>query len=81
MIAVAARKKPVDVNAEIMTVYDVAQYLRVSVSTIYRLADRREIPGFKLARDWRFSRKSIESWMVEKQKTSQTAVYPPRKKS
>jgi len=72
---VVARKKAVDVDAEIMTVYDVAAYLRVSVSTVYRMATRREIPGFKLARDWRFSRKTIEDWMAEKQTTSTTAVY------
>jgi excisionase family DNA binding protein len=76
----SARKRPLDLDAEIMTVREVSKYLRVSVSTVHRLADRHELPAFKVTHDWRFSRKSIEGWMLEKQKTSRTAVYPPRTK-
>lgn len=61
----AARKKPPDPEAEIMTVREVADYLRISVSTVYRLANRHELPGFKVG-DWRFSRKTLEEYMRQR---------------
>jgi excisionase family DNA binding protein len=42
---------------------EVAKLLRVHPSTIYRLLRRRELPGFKVGRDWRFHHESIERWM------------------
>jgi len=72
-----ARKIPMDPDAEIMTVHELAEYLRVSISTIYRLAERHELPGFKVG-DWRFYRASVDAWMVQQAKVSKTAIYPPR---
>ncbi len=66
-----------DPDAEIMTVHELAEYLRVSISTIYRLAERHELPGFKVG-DWRFHRASVDAWMVQQAKVSKTAIYPPR---
>lgn len=51
---------------EIMTVKDVAVYLQVHESTIYRLLKRREIPAFKLGSDWRFRRATIFKWIAGK---------------
>lgn len=50
-----------------MTVRDVATYLNVNEKTVYRLAQRRELPGFKVAGAWRFRPEDIERW-VEAQK-------------
>lgn len=49
----------------VMTLAEVAQYLRVHPSTIYRLLKDRRLPGFKLGRDWRFSRDQIDVWCKE----------------
>jgi excisionase family DNA binding protein len=49
----------------IMTVGEVARFLRVHPSTIYKLLRRREIPGFKVGSDWRFIRESIGRWATE----------------
>ena len=57
-----ARKKLPDPDPEIMTAGEVADYLRVSVSTVYRLAKRRELAGFKVG-DWRFSRRTLDDWI------------------
>lgn len=65
MIAVGARKKPMHLDAEILTVREVSKYLRVSISTVYRLAERHDIPGFKIATDWRFSRALLDRYMRE----------------
>ena len=49
----------------IMTVEDVAEYLQVHPSTIYRLLKRKRIPAFKLGSDWRFNRESIDHWRID----------------
>ena len=49
-----------------MTVREVATYLNVNEKTVYRLAQKRELPGFKVAGAWRFRREDIDRW-IEKQ--------------
>ncbi len=48
---------------EIMTVADVARYLRCHPSSIYRLLKQRQIPAFRLGTDWRFRRSDIDRWI------------------
>ena len=52
---------------KVMTVPEVAEYLRVHTSTIYRLVNRRQLPAFKIGSDYSFDRDAIENWMVEQQ--------------
>lgn len=49
-----------------MTVRDVAGFLNVDEKTIYRLAQRSELPGFKVAGTWRFKKDDIERWIEER---------------
>lgn len=44
-----------------MTVRQIAAYLNVNEKTVYRLAQRRELPGFKVAGAWRFRPEDIEA--------------------
>jgi len=46
-----------------LTVKDVAALLNVDQKTIYRLAQRGEIPGFKVSGSWRFQRADIVDWI------------------
>ncbi len=48
---------------EIMTVREVAAYLRVTEKTIYRLLGRGKIPATKVGHQWRFDRASIDDWL------------------
>jgi len=48
---------------ELMTVGEVASYLRVTEKTIYRLLKRGRIPATKVGRSWRFERTSIDEWL------------------
>jgi excisionase family DNA binding protein len=48
--------------ARVMTLEEVASYLRVHPSTIYRLLKRKELPAFKVGSDWRFNQESIDRW-------------------
>lgn len=49
----------------IMTIGDVADYLKVTERTIYRLAGAKQIPAFKVGGSWRFSRVDIDLWIKE----------------
>jgi len=53
------------VDSPTMTVRDVARYLSVVEKTVYRLAQRGELPGFRVAGAWRFKRQDIEHWIEE----------------
>ncbi|KJS11590.1 MAG: DNA-binding protein [Desulfotomaculum sp. BICA1-6] len=50
-----------------MTVNDVAQYLKISVITTYRLVQEGRIPAFKVGRSWRVKRLDLDDF-IEKQK-------------
>jgi len=49
-------------NNEIMTIQEVAEYLRLNEKTTYRYAAEGIIPGFKVGGAWRFRRDEIENW-------------------
>jgi excisionase family DNA binding protein len=55
--------------AKVMTLEEVASYLRVHASTIYRLLKRRELPAFKVGSDWRFNQESIDRWRSDREET------------
>ena len=52
----------------VMTVSELAAYLRVHPSTIYRLLKHKRIPAFKVGSDWRFNRETIDRWRLEQGK-------------
>jgi excisionase family DNA binding protein len=47
----------------IMTVREVAGYLRMHEMTIYRMARLGEIPAYKVGNRWRFNKHRIEEWL------------------
>ena len=47
-------------NSEVLTVEEVANYLRIDIRTVYRLAKRGDIPCIKIGRQWRFNREDIK---------------------
>jgi excisionase family DNA binding protein len=49
----------------LLTVDQVARYLRVDKFTIYRLVTQRKIPAFRVGNQWRFKRAMIDSWLIE----------------
>ena len=49
--------------AELMTLEEMANYLRVNKKTIYRMLDNRDIPALKVGHRWRFDKASIDTWL------------------
>ena len=52
-------------NDTVLTVREVALYLRMAESTVYRLAQDRKLPGRKIGGMWRFSRKELDRWLKQ----------------
>jgi excisionase family DNA binding protein len=47
---------------EIMTLEEVAAYLKVKPQTIYTWAQEKKIPAAKLGKEWRFKRSIVDAW-------------------
>jgi excisionase family DNA binding protein len=52
-------------NPDILTIAEVAEFLKVAERTIYRLAAAKKIPAFKVGGAWRFARADIERWISQ----------------
>ena len=51
----------------VFNVNELADYLRVHRSTIYRLLKQGKLPAFRVGSDWRFNRESIDEWRLAQQ--------------
>lgn len=54
------------VKNELMTIGDLADYLRVTRRTIYEWLKTNKIPAIKLVGQWRFKRDKIDAWLDNK---------------
>ena len=61
---------------EILTLDEVAAYLKAGKRTVYRLAASGEIPAFKLGGTWRFRKSDLERWIASR--TGETAFDAER---
>jgi excisionase family DNA binding protein len=53
----------------VLILEEVAQFLRIHLSTVYRLLRKHNIPAFKVGSDWRFNQESVESWVKKLEAT------------
>ncbi|NBK21820.1 MAG: helix-turn-helix domain-containing protein [Spirochaetia bacterium] len=58
-------------NSDIMTLQEVADYLKIVPKTVMRMIARNEIPCMKVAGQWRFKRKVIDVWLNSKMSFSE----------
>jgi len=52
------------ISGKMMTAKEVADFLRVTPATIYRLVKRGGLPAFKVGGDWRFHADTIDRWRL-----------------
>ena len=50
----------------LLSVDEVADYLKIPKSTLYKMCLEREIPCAKIGKHWRFDKKSIDKWLISK---------------
>ena len=56
-------KSPLDT---VMTIAELSKYLKISRSTLYKLAQEGKLPAQKVGRHWRFHREAVDEWLKHK---------------
>jgi len=47
---------------QVLTIEEASKYLRIPLSSLYKLAQDGKIPCQKVGRHWRFHRQALEKW-------------------
>lgn len=55
-------------DSEFLTVEEVAEYLRLPLSTVYKLVQDKKLPGFKVGKHWRFRKETFHDWIKEQER-------------
>lgn len=63
---------------EVLTIREVAEYLKVNEKTVYGLAQQSRLPAFKVGGQWRFRRGDIQSWIEDQKEQRRRAKRKPR---
>jgi len=50
-------------HSDVMTLDELAIYLKIPKSTLYKLAQDGRVPGQKLGKQWRFGKQAIDLWL------------------
>jgi len=56
---------------DVMTIDELAAYLKLSKSSLYHFARAGKVPGVKIGQQWRFQKSAIDEWM-------RTGTMPPQ---
>lgn len=59
-----------------MTMEEIAEYLKVSKETIYKMAQKGQIPGSKVGNQWRFNRQVVDEWLIANSNIPSDAIHP-----
>jgi len=54
-------------SPKVLTVRELSEYLRVHPTTVYRLLRAKQLPGFRVGSEWRFSVDMIDRWRSEEE--------------
>lgn len=57
-------------KTDVITIQELAVYLKMAEKTLYRLAAQGGVPGFKVGGAWRFRKSEIDKWIKEQEKKS-----------
>ena len=56
---------------EVMSIGELAEYLKISRSTLYKLVQEGRLPGQKIGKRWRFHKDAINEWLNQHPGTDQ----------
>lgn len=54
-------------ETDIITIRELAAYLKMAEKTLYRLAAEGSVPGFKVGGAWRFRKAEVDRWIKEQE--------------
>ena len=61
-------------DGEVMTISDVAQYLRISEAKVYELARNGTIPALRIGKSWRFQKDLLKQWVRKSAEANITVI-------
>lgn len=67
-------------TSTVLTIDDLAEYLKISKSTLYKLAQEGSLPGQKVGRHWRFHREAVDQWLRNERQPQPPIAERIRKK-
>ena len=65
---------------EILTLQNVAEYLKISERTVYGYAQRGVLPGIKVGTAWRFRKVDIDDWLEQQRRMTEKSTSKRMKK-
>ena len=66
-------------DTDLMTLKDLAEYLRMSDRTLYGYAQRGLLPGIKISSAWRFRKADVDQWLDEQRRLTEQSTSTRRK--
>ncbi|NLY02136.1 MAG: helix-turn-helix domain-containing protein [Rhodopirellula sp.] len=57
---------PAESGSTVFTIDELAEYLKISKSTLYKLAQEGSIPSQKVGKHWRFHKDAIDEWLRQR---------------
>lgn len=57
-------------KSELMTALETCRYLKITQRTLYRYLQSRQIPAFKLGKEWRFVRSDLQQWIRDRTRSA-----------
>lgn len=57
------QKTEENMTQDIMTIEEVAGYLKASITTVYRMLKAKQVPAFKVRNQWRFKKEDLDLWV------------------
>jgi len=63
---------------ELLTLKEVAAYLKLAERTVYLYAQNGRLPGIKIGSAWRFRRSELDQWLDEQRRIAESSTKAPR---
>lgn len=57
-------------STDVLTIKELAQYLKLAEKTAYRLASDGMLPGFKVGGAWRFRKTEVDRWIKSQERNA-----------
>lgn len=57
---------PAEPGSSVFTIDELAAYLKISKSTLYKLAQEGSIPSQKVGKHWRFHKDAVDEWLRQR---------------
>ena len=61
-------------NDDIMTIREVASYLKLAEKSLYWFALQGKIPAFRIGAAWRFRKSQIDQWIIDQEISGQSQI-------